>query len=72
MTDLIAFVLASHLPRNLCILQQAKIHLPIASVSQGVTATPMDEVEHADEKQHHEEIILADHGILLQASNQRP
>jgi hypothetical protein len=38
---------------------------PSTSVSQRVTATPVDKVEHADDKQHHEEIILADHDILL-------
>ena len=63
--DSLAFVLASLLPRDLCILQQAKSYLPNNSMSPGVTAAPMEEVEHADDKQHHEEIILADHDILL-------
>ena len=35
------------------------------SVSQGMTAIPVDEVEHAENEQHHEEIILADHDVLL-------
>ena len=65
MIDLFGFVLASLLPCNLGILQHAKGYLPNASVSEGVTATPIDEVEHADDEQHHEEIILADHDILL-------
>jgi hypothetical protein len=40
-------------------------HKTSTSVSQGMTATPVDEVEHAENEQHHEEIILADHDILL-------
>ena len=31
----------------------------------------MDEEKHAEDKQHHEEIILADHDILLWTSFQR-
>jgi hypothetical protein len=65
MMDSLAFILASLLPRNLGILQKTKSYFPNNSMSPGVAATPMDEVEHADEKQHHEEIILADHDILL-------
>jgi hypothetical protein len=71
MIDSIAIVLASLLPRNLCTLQYAKSYLPNHLVSQGVTATPVDEVEHAEDEQHHEEIILADRDILLWASFQR-
>jgi hypothetical protein len=65
MIDLIAFVLASLLPRNLGILRQLKKYLPYASMSPGMTATPMDQVKNEDHEQYHEEIILADHGILL-------
>ena len=65
MIDSFAFVLASLLPRNLRIPWHAKNYLANHSVSQRVTATPVDEVKHADDEQHHEEIILADHGILL-------